>query len=115
MKKLTLARLLLRPVDTFKRAYKIFNSIEIKTQVFVKDGLKVGDLPADGGYVVYNSLAFPVDTWRLIAPSLIKVDWSYANGGRMFAINDDSSIHTHVLTKDQMTAMHVAKRFKDAS
>lgn len=115
MKKLTLARFLLRPVDTFKRAYKIFNSIELKAQVFVKDGLKVGDLPAEGGYVVYSSLAFPVETWRLIAPSLIKVDWSYANGGKQFTINDDQSIQTQVLTKDQMTAMHVAKRFADAS
>jgi hypothetical protein len=114
MKKLTLARLLLRPIDTFKHAYKIFKSIEIEAKVYVKDGQKEADLPPDG-YVVYSSLAFPVETWRLIKPSLIKVDYNYTNNGKVWEIKDDMSVHTNVLTKDQMTALHVAKRFKDAS
>jgi hypothetical protein len=114
MKKLTLARFLLRPIDTFKHTYKIFKTIELNATVHVKDGQKEEDLPP-GGYVVYSSLAFPVETWRLIKPSLIKVDYSYTTGGKMWEIKDDPHVHTNVLTKDEMTALHVAKRFKDAS
>lgn len=114
MKKLTLARLLLRPVDTFKRAYKIFNSIDIKAEVFVKDGTKEEDLEP-GGYVVHGGLAFPVETWRLIKPSLIKVDYNFTNNGKVWEIKSEQNIHVNVLTKDEMTALHVAKRFAGAS
>lgn len=114
MKKLTLARFLLRPIESFERTYKIFNSIDIKAEVFVKDGNKEEDLEP-GGYVVYSGIAFPVETWRLIKPSLIKVDYNFTNNGKVWEIKSEQNIHVNVLTKDEMTALHVAKRFKDAS
>lgn len=113
-KRFTLLHFLMRPLETFKRARRIFNSIEIETRVLVKDGLKEEDLP-DDGFVVYSSIAIPVTTWRLIRPSLTKVDYQFVTGGKVWELKDDQNIHTNVLTKDDMTAMHVAKRFKDAS
>lgn len=113
-RRFTLARFLLRPIDSFKRAYKIFNNVDIVVGVKIEDTTKV-EHTKPGDYVVYNNLAFPAETWRLIQPSLIKVDYNYSNGDRLWKFHKDKQIYTYVLTKDEVTAMHVAKRFEEAS
>ena len=114
MKKLTLARFLLRPVESFKRARKIFETVDLVPLVRVADSLKIEDLK-QGDYVVVGSVAFPAETWKLIRPSLMKVDYQFHNSTKCYHITDDQKIYTSVLTKDEMTAMHVARRFKEAS
>ncbi len=114
MKKLTLARFLLRPVESFKRARKIFESVDLEPMVRVADKLKIEDLN-QGDYVVMGSVAFPAETWKLIRPSLMKVDYQFNNSQKCFFFPNEQGIYTSVITKDEMTAMHVAKRFKDAT
>jgi hypothetical protein len=113
-RKLTLARFVLKPIDTFKKAYKIFNSIDVVPVVRVADKLNAKDTE-DGDYVVVGGVAFPAETWKLISPSLMKVDYQYNNGSKCYYFPENQGIYTSVLTKDEITAMHVAKRFQDAS
>lgn len=113
-RKFTLARLLLRPVEAFKRAHKIFKSVELVPMVPVTDTLKPDDTK-DGDYIVMGSVAFPAETYKLIKPSLMKVDYQFNNSKKCYYIPDDQKIYTNVLTADEVTAMRVARRFEEAS
>jgi hypothetical protein len=112
-KKFTLARFLLRPMAAFKRAHRIFKMIELKPVVNIED--TSGDKVEPGGFVVYNSVAFPAETWALIKPSLLKVDYKYTNNEKLWFIPEDQKLYTTTFTADQMTALHVAKRFERAA
>ena len=112
-KKFTLSRFLLRPFEAFKRAHRIFKSIELHPIVHVTE--TGSDKVAPDGWIIYNSVAMPATTWALIKPSLVKVDYKYVGGERLFYIHQDQSIYTTGITKDDMTAMRVAQRFENAS
>lgn len=114
MKKLTLARFLLRPVESFRRARKIFESVELVPMVRVSDTHKESEAGV-GDFIVYQNLAFPAETWKLIKPSIMKVDYNYHAGSKVWCLHRDQKVYTSVLTKDEVTAMYVAKRFEDAS
>lgn len=114
MKRLTLAGFLLRPFQTFKHARKIFKSVELVPMVRVSDTTPEAEAKV-GDFIVYQNLAFPAETWKLIKPSLLKVDYTYHSGDKVWSFHRDQKIYTGVLTKDAITAMRVAKRFEEAS
>lgn len=112
---LSLFSFILRPFRTYREARKIFKSIHIEPLVGVKDKLSAADLK-NGDYALLGNIAFPAETWKLIKHSLIKLDYTYQSGvGRLYKIVDDQSVSVSTITKDEMTALRVAKRFKDST
>jgi hypothetical protein len=114
-RKFTLASLLLRPIRAYREAYKIFKNVELRPVVSVQAHV-IETNATNEDYFLVNGVAFPAETWKLIRPSLVKVDSKYMGLGKaQYNIADEQRITVSVITKDEMTALRVAKRFEEAS
>lgn len=106
--RLNLARLLFRPVSSIKHIWNVCKNIEIEFKV--KAAEKDKPLPQDG-FVTLDTyhVVIPVATYELLRPALFRLDYQYVNSNKLWHIKDEN-IPVSVFTKDEMTALHVAKR-----
>lgn len=108
--KINLVRLLFKPVGTIKHIWNVCKHVEVEFKVNVNDKSKDAPLPQDG-FVSLDTyhVILPVATYELLKPALFRVDYQYVNSSKLWHIKDEK-IPVSVFTKDEMTALHVAKR-----
>ena len=110
MRKISLVRLLFRPVSTIKQIWQVCQAIDIEFKVKAQDKAKDVALPHDGYVTIdcYHALV-PVSVYKTFKDSALRLDYSYHNSNKVWAIKD-GVIPVTVFTKDEVTALHVAKR-----
>ena len=115
MRKISLVRLLFRPVSTIRDIWRVCKHIEIHFSVKAKEDPKAA-FPQDG-YVSIDTfhVVIPASTFLLLKPAMFPVDYKYINGTKTWFIKKDKSISHTVFSKDEMTALHVAERLDTAN
>ena len=110
MRKISLVRLLFKPVSTIRHIWEICKRVEIDFKVKIDEKKKDAPLPLDG-YVTLDTyhVLLSVPAYNQLKAGLIKLDYSYINNQKVWHIKD-SEIPITSFTKDEMTALHVAKR-----
>ena len=110
MRKISLVRLLFKPVSTIRHIWEVCRRVEIDFKVKIDDKKEKAPLPPDG-YVTLDSyhVVLSVAEYNRIKDGLFRLDYSYINNQKVWCIKD-AEITTTAFTKDEMTALHVAKR-----
>lgn len=108
--RLNLVRLLFRPVSSIKHIWNVCKNVEVEFKVNVNTKDKDAPLPRDG-FVTLDTyhVVIPVATYELLRPALFRLDYQYVNSSKLWHIKEEK-IPVSVFTKDEMTALHVAKR-----
>lgn len=110
--KFSVARMIRQPLSVIKAMYQVTKKVELVPMTVSVN--KDVDKAKEDDYVVVGSIAFPYATWKMIQPSLFKVDYTYKNERKYWYLKNDS-IYMTVITRDEMIAMQVAKRLDDAA
>ena len=110
MRKINLVRLLFKPVDTIKHIWSVCRHVEVEFKVKTDNKQKEGPLPI-GGYVTLDAyhIVLSVAAYEQLRAGLFRLDYSYINNQKVWSIKDEG-VPISVFTKDEMTALHVAKR-----
>lgn len=108
MKKISLVRLLFKPVSAVRHIWEVCRHIEIDFKV--KASPKTAPLPKDG-YITLDTfhVVLTVAAYEQLKAGLFRLDYSYINNQKVWHIKDEP-ISISAFTKDEMTALHVAKR-----
>lgn len=109
MRKINLVRLLFKPVDTIKHIWNVCKHVEVEFKAKIPDKKKDDPLPRDG-YVTLDSyhVVLSVAAYEQLKAGLFRLDYTYSKEKLWFI--KDEVIPVTVFTKDEMTALHVAKR-----
>ena len=110
MRKINLVRLLFKPVDTIKHIWSVCKHVEVEFKVKTSDKKRDAPLPHDG-YVTLDAyhVVMSVPAYEQLKAGLFRLDYTYINSQKVWHIKDES-LPISVFTKDEMTALHVAKR-----
>lgn len=112
-RKWTVLGLISRPLKAYREACKILKSIDLVPVVTIEP--RRGSEVKQDGFIMLGSIALPADVWKRIQPCLIKLDYKYVDSKKQYFIPKDQSVYTEEITKDEMTALYVARRFEDAA
>lgn len=108
--RLNLVRLLFKPVSSIKHIWRVCKHIEVEFKVKAEEKNKDKPLPQDG-FVCFDTyhVVIPVATYELLKPALFRLEYNYIGSSRVWSIKDEK-VPVTAFTKDEMTALHVAKR-----
>lgn len=87
---------------------------DVLKHIEMQPRVRASDPKQDGSkYVCIDSthITMPRETWNLIKPSVIKLNYQYKDG-RLWYIEKDQGISTSSFTEDELTALKVAYRME---
>lgn len=113
-KPLTLFSLLWKPLVTWRKMYRVFESVEFEPVVRVRAMDSFKKPLTEGDFVVLGDVCMPALAWKAIQPALLKIHYRYVGTERVWDIPDNQNLDVRVVTGDELKALFVAKRFKDA-